>query len=137
MRVEEVEEFLAIFAPLILTSGAHAANLNINDAVEGEITVTQDPNWEFGVNNNGTVFAGHVAGSVTVPGEMAAFTGKWIVNSPGNPDPGDGIIYFVDPDFPNVVRAIADASWATSSGIASITVEIELSVCWNDWLLAC
>lgn len=124
--------FLAILAPLTLTSGAHAANLNINDAVEGEITVAQDANWELGVTNNGTVFGPFVAGSVTVPGEMADFTGSWIAPGPGNPDPGSGIIYFVDPDFPSVVRAIVSASWANTGVVANISVEIDSSACGSD-----
>ena len=123
--------FLAILAPFTLASAAHAANLNINDAVEGEITVAQDANWEGGVINNGTVFGPLVAGSVTVTGEMADFTGSWIANVAGSPDPGDGIIYFVDPDDPSLVRAIVSASW-TTAGLADISVDIESSACGSD-----
>jgi hypothetical protein len=127
---------LAALAPLTIASVANAANLNINDAVEGEITVAQDANWEFGVNNNGTIFGGNVAGSVTVPGEMADFSGEWLVNAPGSPDPGEGIIYFVDPDFPDVVRAIVRGTWSTlvQAGLdrATITLEIDSSACGDD-----
>jgi hypothetical protein len=88
--------FLGIVLALTLVPAAQAANLAINDSVKAQITLTQDANWEFGVLSNGMPFPGRVAGSTTAPGESATFSGSWIVNSPGNPDPGTGIIYFVD-----------------------------------------
>jgi hypothetical protein len=88
--------FLGIVLALTLVSAAQAANLVINDSVEAQITLTHDANWEFGVLSNGLPFAGRVGGSTTAPGEVATFFGSWIVNSPGNPNPGTGIIYFVD-----------------------------------------
>ena len=88
--------FLGIVLALTLVPAAQAANLFINDSVEAQITLTHDANWEFGVLSNGLPFANGVGGSTTVPGESATFSGTWRVNSPGNPDPGTGIIYFVD-----------------------------------------
>jgi hypothetical protein len=88
--------FLGIVSALALVPAAQAANLFIDDSVEAQITLTQDANWEFGVLSNGLPFGSRVGGSTTAPGEVATFFGSWIVNSPGNPDPGTGIIYFVD-----------------------------------------
>jgi hypothetical protein len=88
--------FLGIVLALTLASAAQAANLFIDDSVEAQITLSQDANWEFGVLSNGLPFPGRVTGSTTAPGEVATFFGSWIVNSPGNPNPGTGIIYFVD-----------------------------------------
>jgi hypothetical protein len=88
--------FLGIVLALTLVPAAQAANLFIDDSVEAEIKLNQDANWEFGVLSNGMPFPGRVAGSTTAPGEVAIFSGSWDVNSPGNPDPGTGIIYFVD-----------------------------------------
>jgi hypothetical protein len=88
--------FLGIVLALTLVPAAQAANLFIDDSVEAQITLTHDANWEFGVLSNGTPFAPRVAGSTTAPGEVATFAGSWLVVSPGNPDPGAGVIYFVD-----------------------------------------
>jgi hypothetical protein len=88
--------FLGTVLALTLVPAAQAANLLIDDSVEAEITLTHDANWEFGVLSNGTPFAPSVAGSTTAPGEVATFSGSWFVLSPGNPDPGTGVIYFVD-----------------------------------------
>jgi hypothetical protein len=88
--------FLGIVLALTLVPAAQAANLFIDDSVEAQITLNHDANWEFGVLSNGTPFPGSVAGSTTAPGEVATFSGSWRVNSPGNPDPGTGTIYFVD-----------------------------------------
>jgi hypothetical protein len=88
--------FLGTVLALTLVPAAQAANLFIDDSVEAEITLTHDANWEFGVLSNGTPFAPRVAGSTTAPGEVATFSGSWFVLSPGNPDPGTGVIYFVD-----------------------------------------
>ena len=88
--------FLGIVLALTLVPAAQAANLFIDDSVEAEITLNHDPNWEFGALSNGTLFPERVAGSTTAPGEVATFAGSWFVLSSGNPDPGAGIIYFVD-----------------------------------------
>jgi uncharacterized low-complexity protein len=88
--------FLGIVLALTLVPAAQAANLFIDDSVEAQITLNHDANWEFGVLSNGTPFPARIAGSTTAPGEVATFSGSWFVNSPGNPDPGTGIIYFVD-----------------------------------------
>jgi hypothetical protein len=87
---------LGIVLALTLIPAAQAANLFIDDSVAAQITLAHDANWEFGVLSNGLPFPGRAGGSTTAPGEVATFFGSWIVNSPGNPDPGSGIIYFVD-----------------------------------------
>jgi hypothetical protein len=88
--------FLGTVLALTLVPAAQAANLFIDDSVEAQITLNHDANWEFGALSNGTPFPDRVAGSTTAPGEVATFSGSWFVLSPGNPDPGAGIIYFVD-----------------------------------------
>jgi hypothetical protein len=57
---------LGIVAIVMSVSAAQAANLNINDAVEGQITLGHDPNWEFGVTSNGFPFGPFVPGSFCV-----------------------------------------------------------------------
>jgi hypothetical protein len=108
---------------LTLVPAAQAANLLIDDSVEEEITLTHDANSEFGVPSNGTLFPGSgapgpnggVSGSTTAPGEVATFGGSWFVNTAGDPDPGAGVIYFVDqastgrPDTPLTKQAAAVA----------------------------
>lgn len=89
--------FLGIVLALTLVpAAAQAANLFIDDSVDAQITLAHDANWEFGVLSNGLPFGNRVPGSTTAPGEVATFFGSWTVNSRGNPDPGTGIIYFVD-----------------------------------------
>ena len=88
--------FLGIVLALTLVPSAQAANLFIDDSVEAQITLNHDANFEFGVTSNGLAFGGDVSGSTTATGESATFSGGWIANSAGNPDPGTGIIYFVD-----------------------------------------
>jgi hypothetical protein len=121
---------------LPLASAVQAANLNIQDDVEGQITLAHDANWEFGVNSNGTVFGPFAAGSTTVSGENASFSGSWDVNTGGVPDPGTGIIYFVDQADPTRVSDIVEASWSTvvQSGFdrATITLAIQSSACGAD-----
>jgi hypothetical protein len=95
---------LGIVLALTLVPAAQAASLLIDDSVEAEITLTHDAEWEFGVLSNGTLFPGTGApgpgggtpGTTTAPGEVATFSGSWFVLSPGDPDPGAGVIYFVD-----------------------------------------
>jgi hypothetical protein len=88
--------FLGIVLALTLVPAAQAANLFIDDSVEGQINLTNDANWEFGVLSNGTLFPPRVVAGTIAPGEVATFSGSWFVVSPGNPDPGAGVIYFVD-----------------------------------------
>ena len=145
--------FLGIVLALTLVPAAQAANLLIDDSVEAQITLTHDANWEFGVVSNDTAFGPRVSGSTTAPGEVAAFGGSWIVNSPGNPDPGTGVIYFVDQATKknsckrrgdrltarrlgrnrrkrNVcVSDIVTATWNTNDGVASIAFTILSSAC--------
>ena len=95
---------LGIVLALTLVPAAQAASLLIDDSVEAEITLSHDAEWEFGVLSNGTLFPGTglpgpgsgTSGSTTAPGEVATFSGSWFVSSPGDPDPGAGVIYFVD-----------------------------------------
>jgi hypothetical protein len=87
---------LGIVLAVTLVPAAQAANLFIDDSVEAQITLNHAANWEFGALSSGTPFGPRVAGSTTAPGEVATFAGSWFVLSPGNPDPGAGIIYFVD-----------------------------------------
>jgi hypothetical protein len=88
--------FLGIVLGLTLVPAALTANFSINDSVEAQITLTHDANWEFGVLSNGLPFQPRAGGTTTVPGEAATFLGSWFVNTAGNPNPGSGIIYFVD-----------------------------------------
>jgi hypothetical protein len=85
----------SVLALTLVPASAQAANLFIDDS-GAQITLTHDANWELGVLSNGRSFPGGVAGSTTAPGEVATFSGSWLVNSPGNPDPGTGVIYFAD-----------------------------------------
>jgi hypothetical protein len=81
---------------LTLVPAAQAANLFIDDSVEGQINLTSDANWEFGVLSNGTLFPPRTVAGTIAPGEVATFGGSWFVNTAGDPDPGAGVIYFVD-----------------------------------------
>jgi hypothetical protein len=145
--------FLGIVLALTLVPAAQAANLFIDDSVEAEITLTHDANWEFGVLSNGTPFSSNVTGSTTAPGEVATFSGSWIVNTPGNPDPGAGVIYFVDQAAKKnsckrrdgrlgarragrnrrqrsvCVSDIVTANWITVEGRATISFTIVSSAC--------
>jgi hypothetical protein len=120
----------------LLIPAAQAANLLINDTVEGQITLEHDANWEFGAISNGTPFGPDVAGSTTVPGESASFSGAWEVNTGGVPDPGTGVIYIVDQGNPNLVRATITATWSTvvQPGFdrATISVAVQSSPCGSN-----
>jgi hypothetical protein len=118
--------FVGLALSLLMGLPAQAANLSINDTVEGQISLDHDANWEFGVVSNGTPFGPFAPGTTTVLGESASFSGTWIVNSPGSPDPGSGVIYIVSPCNPNLVRAIITASWSTS-GPATISISVQSS----------
>jgi hypothetical protein len=96
MTFRHLFTFLGIVLALTLAPAALAADLFIDDSVEAQITLTHDANWEFGVLSNGVLFPPRVPGNTTAPGEVATFSGSWSVNSRGNPDPGTGVIYFVD-----------------------------------------
>jgi hypothetical protein len=146
MRLRYFFTFLGIVSALAFVPIANAANLFIDDSVEAQITLNHDANWEFGVTSNGTAFPGNVPGSTTAPGESATFSGTWFVNGPGSPDPGTGIIYFVD--FPGSkhntiddhkgkkphVSDIVTADWSTVAGgpffgVATISFTITSSAC--------
>ena len=120
---------------LLLAATAQAAFLVIDDSVEGQITLAHDPNWTFGVTSNGVPFPGRVAGSTIALGESATFSGRYFVNIPGTPDPGSGIIYFVDAANPNLVSDIVTASWSTvvnpgpAFDITTISFNIQSSAC--------
>lgn len=107
----------------MLSSAVNAAFLTIDDLTEAEITISHDANWELGVISNGVPFGFKVPGTTTVPGEVGSFTGTWIVISAGSPDPGNGIIYVVDPGT-NIVSDMILANWFSSAGLATITVVI-------------
>jgi len=127
---------LGMLLALIWVPGAQAAHLIIDDSVEGQITLTHDENWEFGVVSNGTPFDGGVAGSTTASGEGANFSGTYLVNTEGNPDPGTGIIYFVDPGHTTRVSDIILASWRNLAGPgfgpATISFQVVSSACGKD-----
>ena len=116
-----------ILTTLMLASMSQAANLRIDDSVEGKMTLAHDANWEFGVNSNGTVFGPDAGGSTTVNGETGTFSGSWIVNSAGSPDPGSGIIYFVDAS--GMVSDTVRANWSTSGSQSTISFNIQSSPC--------
>ncbi len=107
----------SISLPILLGSAqeAYAAVLVLDDTVEDEITIAHDPNWELGVTSNGTPFGPFVSGSTTVPGEVGTFVGTYFVNSGGNPDPGSGVIFFVD-ECTGLVSDKISASWSTVVG---------------------
>lgn len=110
-----------------------AANLNINDLVEGQITLLHDGNWEGGVNSNGTAYAAFAAGVEVVPGEAATFTGSWI--APGLGSPGlAGVLYFVDASNTNIVSDIITASWVNggTGALSSIAINIQSSTSGAD-----
>lgn len=123
--------FLGV-AGLLLTGvwapQAGAANLSIDDTVGQQTSLTHDANWEGGVVSNGTSFAGGASGTTAVTDPtVATFSGTWIVNSAGSPDPGTGIIYVVDPNNPALVSDIVEASWSTSSGESTISITVRSS----------
>jgi hypothetical protein len=128
---------IGISVPVLLGTAqeAYGAFLTIDDTVEGQITLSHDPNWEFGVNSAGTPFGARVAGSTTTPGEEVHFSGTWFVNSGGTPDPGNGIIYVTDPNT-GKVSDIIQASWSTNVrpgfDIASIEIWTESSPACGD-----
>jgi hypothetical protein len=96
MTFRHLFTLLGIVLALTFVPAALAADLLIDDSVEAQITLAHDANWEFGVLSNGVLFPARAPGSTTAPGEVATFSGSWSVNSRGNPDPGTGVIYFVD-----------------------------------------
>jgi len=117
--------FLSVIMVLGTVAPAFAANLSIDDSVEASITLTHSPDWEFPVVSNGVPFGAFVAGATVAAGETTSFIGTWLVNSGGNPDPGSGIIYVVDPNTGRVSDIIT-ASWFTvpSSPFAIATIDI-------------
>jgi len=117
--------FLSVIMVLGTVAPAFAANLNIDDSVEASITLAHDANWEFGVDSNGTPFGNSVPGVTVNPGETVSFTGTWLVNSGGSPDPGAGIIHVLDPNTGRVSDIIT-ATWSTvpSSPFDIATIDI-------------
>lgn len=103
-----------LFAVGLVFSGltAQAANLALDDTVEDEITVFHDGNWEFGATSNGTVFPARTSGETTSTGEEATFSGSWISVDPGT-NPGSGLIYIVDSNNPDLVKAKIRANWSS------------------------
>ena len=127
--------FLSVILVLGTVAPAFAANLNINDSVENQITLSHDGNWEFGVTSNGVAFGPFVGGFTVAPGESASFSGTWLVNSGGSPDPGSGIIYVLDPNT-GQVSDIITANWSTivfpGFDIATINVSVTSSAKCSD-----
>lgn len=107
---------------------AQAAHFTIDDSVEGQIELRHDANWEAGVESNGTPFPPRMPGSTIAPGETATFNGGWVVRNPGDPDPGEGVIYVVDAAAPGLVQAVITASWSTedSPGFDDATIQIDV-----------
>jgi hypothetical protein len=116
--------FTVVITILMMALAAQAANLTIDDSVEGKVTLVHDANWEGGVNSNGTAFGPGGAGSTTVDGETGAFSGSFIANAAGSPNPGTGVIYFVDSS--GKVSDIVRAAW---SGQATVSFQIQSSAC--------
>jgi hypothetical protein len=110
-----------------MTATVQAANLTLDDTVEGVMTFRHDANWEFGVTSQGTAFGSFIAGTTTTNSELGTFTGTYFVNSAGIPDPGSGIIYLVDSVDNNIISDIITASWSTSSNIATFNVSFQSS----------
>ena len=119
----------------VVGAPAQAANLRIDDSIEDQITLVNDGWWEFGVTSNGNTIAPYTTASTTVHGEHASFSGTWYVGSGGTPDPGTGIIYFVEPGT-QIVREKIEAQWNTVSGSpygeATISFTIQSSACHAD-----
>ncbi len=117
--------FLSVIMVLGTVAPAFAANLNIDDSVEASITLSHDANWESGVDSNGSLFGPLVPGVNPNAGEAVSFTGMWLVNLGGSPDPGAGIIYIVDPNTGRVSDIIT-ASWSTvvNPGLDDATIII-------------
>ena len=110
---------ILISVPVLLGAAqeAYGANLNLDDSVDNQITITA-ADFEFGTTGTGTV-----------AGESAIFTGGWFVDNGGSPDPGSGIIYIIDSD--GAVSDTISASWSTivqtGFDISSITVTVQSS----------
>ncbi len=117
----------SIMIPVLLGSAqqADAAFLTIDDSVDNQITLSHDPNWEGGVNSNGTPFGPFTLGTTINPGETVSFSGTWIAPF-GNLQAGSGTIYFTDVCNPNVVSDIVSASW-TSGSFPTITIDVQSS----------
>ena len=120
--------FLSVMMVLGTVAPAFAANLNIDDSVEGDITLNHDANWELGATSNLVVYAGFAPGSETAMGETTSFSGSWLVNSGGSPDPGSGIIYILDSNTGRV-SDIVTASWSTVvlGGLDEATIDVSIT----------
>jgi hypothetical protein len=119
---------LLVLALALGPLSAAAAHFTINDSVEGEIELRHDANWEDGVVSNGIVFAPRDPGSTVVPGELASFSGGWVVRNAGDPDPGVGVIYVVDAVAPTRVKAIISANWSTEDTPGFDPASIDITV---------
>lgn len=124
-----VQWLVVIAIGLAMTATVEAGSLVLDDTVEGVMKFKHDANFEFGVTSQGVTFGGSVAGTTTTIGESGTFTGRYFVNSPGNPDPGSGVIYVVDSFDNNIISDIITASWSTSVqpgfDIATFTVTVQ------------
>ena len=124
---------IIISVPVLLGAAqeAEAAALFLRDNVEGQITL-QACQFELGITQP---FVARNCGGITVAGETITFSGGWLVNNPGRPDPGSGVLYITDP-CTGKVSDIITASWSTQvrRGFdrAFITVTIQSSPDFGD-----
>jgi len=119
---------IGISVPLLLGSAqeAYGAALTLDDSVANRITVLACQ-FELGITQP---FVARSCGGTTVPGEAVTFTGGWLVNRGGNPDPGRGVVHIVD-ECTGKVSDIITADWSTIVRFgfdrATITVRIQSS----------
>lgn len=100
---------------IVLSSGlASAAHLTVIDDVTG-VHFTPDANFEFGTN------------IVQIGPEEASFTGSWLAVTPGSPQDGFGIIYFVAPGT-STLTDIYEIRWSGGAGQAAIQAHFESDV---------
>jgi len=124
---------ILISVPVLLGAAqeAEAAALFLRDNVEGQITL-QACQFELGITQP---FVARSCGGITVPGETITFSGGWLVNRGGSPDPGSGILFLTDP-CTGKVSDIITASWRTQvrGGFdrAFITVTLQSSPDFGD-----
>ena len=98
MKTNQFQILLTITLAIVISIGSaqatFAANLQIDDSTEAQVTNAHDPFWDAGaVVSNGTPFPPSLAGIVTIPGEAGTFHGVWHAAAG---TPGSGVIYFTD-----------------------------------------
>ena len=103
-----------VVALLCAAGAALGAEVTIDDSVPGEITISHDANFDFGVNNMGMVYPSFDPGSEMTTDEFANFVGDFQSFQPAMLNMG--VIYFVDPDDPDTVLARIEGSWPSNTG---------------------